>query len=57
LPYIIGVNESRGVSWSGHVRCLGQMINVYNILFGKHERKRPFGRPKHKWEDNSVVLF
>jgi hypothetical protein len=50
------VNESRGMSWAGHVRYLGQMRNVY-ILFGKHERKRQFGRPKHKWEVNSVVLL
>jgi hypothetical protein len=26
--------------------------NVYNILVGKPEGKRPFGRPRHIWEDN-----
>jgi hypothetical protein len=25
--------------------------NSYNILVGKPERKRPFGRPMHRWED------
>jgi hypothetical protein len=26
--------------------------NLYKILVGKHEGKRPFGRPRHIWEDN-----
>jgi hypothetical protein len=26
--------------------------NAYKILVGKHEGKRPFGRPKRGWEDN-----
>jgi hypothetical protein len=26
--------------------------NAYRILVGKPERKRPLGRPRHKWEDN-----
>jgi hypothetical protein len=25
---------------------------VYKMLVGKHERKRPLGRPRYKWEDN-----
>jgi hypothetical protein len=31
------------------------VINVYNILVGKPEGKRPLGRPRHKWEDNIKV--
>jgi hypothetical protein len=26
--------------------------SVYRVLAGKPERKRPMGRPKHRWEDN-----
>jgi hypothetical protein len=26
--------------------------NAYKILVGKPERKRPLGRPRHRWEDN-----
>jgi hypothetical protein len=29
-----------------------KMRNVYYILFGKPEGRRPFGRPRHRWEDN-----
>jgi hypothetical protein len=25
--------------------------NVYKVLMGKPERKRPLGRPRHRWED------
>ena len=25
---------------------------VYRILVGKHEGKRPLGRPRRRWEDN-----
>ena len=25
---------------------------VHRVLVGKHEGKRPFGRPRHRWEDN-----
>jgi hypothetical protein len=31
---------------------MGGMRNAYNILVGKPEWKRPFGRPRHQWEDN-----
>jgi hypothetical protein len=35
-----------------HVRCMGDVRNIYKILVGKPERKRPFGRPRHRFEDN-----
>jgi len=28
------------------------MRNVYKILIGKPEGKRPLQRPRHRWEDN-----
>jgi hypothetical protein len=27
------------------------LSNAYTILVGKPERKRPLGRPRHRWED------
>jgi len=32
-------------------RC-GVEGGVYRVLVGKPERKRPFGRPRRRWEDN-----
>ena len=30
----------------------GQRRGVYRVLVGRHEGKRPLGRPRHRWEDN-----
>jgi hypothetical protein len=35
-----------------HVACMGEMRNAYKILVRKSEGKRPFGRPRPRWEDN-----
>jgi len=31
---------------------MGEWIDVYSVLVGKPEGKRPFGRPRRRWEDN-----
>jgi hypothetical protein len=31
---------------------MGDMRGVYRVLVGKPEGKRPFGRPRRRWEDN-----
>jgi hypothetical protein len=31
--------------------------NVYKVLVGKHEGKRPLGRPRHRWEDGIRMDF
>jgi hypothetical protein len=28
---------------------------VYRVLVGKPEGKRPFGRPRRRWEDNILM--
>jgi hypothetical protein len=30
---------------------MGEERNVYRVLIGKPEGKRPLGRPRHRWED------
>jgi hypothetical protein len=30
---------------------MGEERNVYRVLVGKPEGKRPLGRPKRRWED------
>jgi len=34
---------------------MGERRGEYRVLVGKHEGKRPLGRPKHRWEDNSKM--
>jgi hypothetical protein len=31
---------------------MGERRGMYRVLVGKPEGKRPFGRPRHSWEDN-----
>jgi len=31
---------------------MGEGRDVYRILVGKHEGKRPLWRPRRRWEDN-----
>ena len=31
---------------------MGERRDVYSVLVGKPEEKRPLGRPRHRWEDN-----
>jgi hypothetical protein len=46
------VIKSSRMRWAGHVVRMGEMRSAYSVLVGKPERKRPLGRPNHKWEDN-----
>ena len=37
---------------AGHVARMAERRVVYRLLVGKPEGKRPFGRPRLRWEDN-----
>jgi hypothetical protein len=51
-PSIIRVIKSRRMRWVGHVARMGEKRNVYRLLVGKPEGKRPLGRPRLRWIDN-----
>jgi len=38
--------------WAGHAARMGERRDLYRVLVGKPERKRPPGRPKRRWVDN-----
>jgi hypothetical protein len=50
-PNIIKQIRSRMMRWVGHVARMGEERNVYRVLMGKPEGKRPLGRPRRIWED------
>jgi hypothetical protein len=50
-PDIIRQIKSRRMRWAGHVARMGEGRNVYRVLVGKPEGKRPLGRPRRRWED------
>jgi hypothetical protein len=49
LPSIIRITKSRRMRWAGHVAQMGEKRNVYRLLVGKPEGKRPLGRPRYGW--------
>ena len=49
---IVQVIKSRRMRWEGHVARMGETREVYRVLLGKPEGKRPHGRPRYRWEDN-----
>jgi hypothetical protein len=51
-PSIIRIIKSRRMRWAGHVARIGEKSNVYRLLVGKPEGKRPLGRPRRRWIDN-----
>jgi hypothetical protein len=52
---IIRMMKSKMVRWVVHVACMGEMRHACNILIGKPKGKKPLGRPRYRWEDNSRV--
>jgi hypothetical protein len=50
--FIIRIIKSRRMRWAGHVARMGEKTNVYRLLVGKPEGKRPLGRPRRRWIDN-----
>jgi hypothetical protein len=34
---------------------MGEKRNAYRMLVGKPGKKRPLGRPRHRWVDNSKM--
>jgi len=49
-PDTIRVIKSRRIKWASRVARIGEMRNVYKILVGKTEGKRPLGRRSSRWE-------
>jgi hypothetical protein len=45
-PSIIRIMKSRRMRWVGHLPLMGEKRNVYRLLVGKSEGRRPLGRPR-----------
>jgi hypothetical protein len=56
-PNIVRVIKSRRMMWAGHVARMGEGRNVYRVLVGRPEGKRPLGRPRRRCEDNIKMDF
>jgi len=52
LPNIVWGIKSRRMRWAGHVARMGEEREVYRVLVGKPEERRPLGRLRHRCVDN-----
>jgi hypothetical protein len=56
-PSIIRIIKPRRMRWAGHVARMWEKRNVYRLLVGKPEGKRPLGRPRRTWIDNIKIYL
>jgi hypothetical protein len=50
-PDIIRQIKSGRMRWAGHVARMAEGGNLYRVLVGKPEGRRPLGKPRRRWED------
>jgi hypothetical protein len=50
-PSALRIIKPRRMRWTGHVARMGEK-NVYRLLVGKPEGKRPLVESKRRWVDN-----
>jgi len=51
----VRVIKSRRMRWAGHVARIGEREGLYRVSVRKPEGRRPFGRPRRRWEDNIKI--
>jgi hypothetical protein len=51
-PNIVMAIKWRRMRWAGHVARMREGRDVYRVLVGRPEGKRPLGRRRRRWEDN-----
>jgi hypothetical protein len=57
LPKSARVVKSRRMRWAEHVGSMEEGRGVHRVLVGKHEGKRPLGRPRRRWEYNIKMVL
>ena len=51
-PGKIRLIKSRRLTWAGHVARIGESRGAFMVFVGKLVERRPFERPRRRWEDN-----
>jgi hypothetical protein len=54
-PNIIRVMKSRITRWTGHISRIGERKWAYRVLAGGSEGRRPLGKQRRRWEDNTKM--
>jgi hypothetical protein len=55
-PSISRIMKWRRMKWAGHVARMGEKRNLYRLIVGKPEGKRPLGRPRRTSVDDIRIL-
>jgi hypothetical protein len=56
-PNIMRVIKLRRMRWAGHVARRAEKRGTYRVLVGRPEGRRPLGRPRRRWKDNTKMDF
>jgi hypothetical protein len=51
-PSLIRTIMPRRIRWAGHIERMVEKRNLYRIVVGKPQGKRPLGRPRRRLVDN-----
>jgi len=43
--------------WAGHMSHMWDRKGAYRVLLEKPEEKRPFGRPRRRWDNNIKLIL
>ena len=54
-PNIVRVIKSRRIRWAGHVARIGGRRGTFGVLVRRPEGRRPLGRTRRRWEDNTKM--
>jgi hypothetical protein len=54
-PNIAVAIKSRRIRWVGHVARMWERRDIYRILMGKPEGRRPIERPRCRWEYKNKI--
>jgi hypothetical protein len=49
------MTKSRNIRLAGHVAGIREKLNAYRMLVGKPGEKKPVGRLRHRWMDNTKM--
>jgi hypothetical protein len=55
-PNIIRMKKSRRMRQAGHVVRMRER-GAHRDFVGRHEEKKPLGKPRRRWEENINVYF
>jgi hypothetical protein len=54
-PSIIRMTKQKRMRSAGHLARMRAKRNIYRILVGKSEGRRPLERPRRRWVDNNKI--